>query len=91
MSKHSIISASTLIGLDKPIKANGHNLMDLQESFEQLLANAPNENVTEVDLDGIEARIQEVDIFKMAELPAFITKVSNYAWTPFMEGYKISL
>ena len=89
--KHSVISASTLIGLETPIAAKGHEILNLKEQFEDLLANNPNEDLKTVDIDNIQARIEEVDVFKMAQLPSIVQNWSNNAWSNYIDGFKISL
>lgn len=89
--KNNIITSSTLIGLDKPIKADGHMIMGLKEKYETLLSNDPCANISDIDIDDLDQRIQEVDIFKISQLPQVIKNCSSYAWTPFLEGFKLSL
>ena len=92
LSKHNIISASTLIGLGQPIKVKGEDLMNLQEKYEELLGNQPNADISNIDPEDLDARIQEVDIFKMAQLSAIVQENSSYAWTQqFLWGFRISL
>ena len=91
MQKHSIISASTLIWLDKPIKANWELIMNYKSKFDELLENKPWTDVSTVDLDKIDAVIKEVDIFKMAELPELVQKFSKLSWTQTPTWFKIWL
>lgn len=91
MSKNSIVSSSHLIGLDQPINANGHYIMELQDQFEELLSSHPDEDVMSVDIDNIEARIQEVDIFRLAQLPEIIKNNSAFSRIPTPFWFKLSL
>jgi len=56
----------------------------MKDQLEELLNNKPGENLRELDLDKIEERIQEVDIFAMAELDTFVKENSRYSWTSFL-------
>lgn len=89
--KHSIVSASTLIGLDQPIKAKGERIMALKEQYEELLANHPAADLKTIDVEDLQKRIEEVDIFKQAQLPNIVQTASKYAWHSYLEGFKMSL
>ena len=91
LSKHSIISSSSIIWLEKPIKVNWEDLMDLQEKYEELLTNDPSADISDIAPEDLEARIKEVDIFKMAQLPDMIKQHSGYARTPFLDWFKLNL
>ena len=91
LSKHSIISASNLIWLGKPIKVKWEDLMNLQEKYEELLANHPQADISNIDPEDLDARIKEVDIFQMAQLSAIVKENSKYAWTQFLDGFRLSL
>lgn len=88
---NKIITASSLIWITQPIKADNTDIFEMKDQLEELLNNQPGTNLRELDLDKIQERIQEVDIFKMAELDTFVKENSTLWWTPFLDGYKISL
>jgi len=91
MTKNSIISSSSLIGLDKPIKANWHDLMDLKEKYEELLANKPNADIRNIEIDDIDRLITEVDIFKLAQTPEVVKNSSSYSWISYLEWFRLNL
>jgi hypothetical protein len=66
-------------------------LLELEEKFSELMSSNPMENLSELDIDDLDKRIQEVDIFKHAKLSQFIQENSSYAWSKYFEGYKLSL
>lgn len=88
---NSIVTSSALIGLKKPIKINGENLFDYDEKFKQLLANNPFVDVSTVDLDDIDSKIHEINIFDCINTPDDIKALSRNSWHHYGTGYKISL
>jgi hypothetical protein len=59
--------------------------MSLKDKYEELLANQPNADISDIAPEDLDARIKEVDIFKMAQLPEVVKQHSSYAWTPFLD------
>jgi len=91
MERYDLCSASTLIGLNQPIQANGEDLFSVKDKFEELLASNPMVNVFDVNINNIDKLIKEVNIFALAQLTTEVQKFSKYSWNKFMEGYRISL
>lgn len=91
MRNNKIVTATSLIWISQPIQAEDTDIFEMKDKLEELLNNKPWTNLRELDLDKIEERIQEVDIFAAAELDTFVKENSSFGWTPFLTGYKISL
>lgn len=91
LRNNKIMSSTSLIGLSQPIKADDTDIFEIKDKLEELLNNKPGENLRELDLDKIEERIQEVDIFAMAELDTFVKENSKFSRTTFLWGFKLSL
>ena len=91
MRKNKIVTASSLIGISQPIKADNTDLFAMKDKLEELLNSRPNTNLRDLNLDEIDKKIQEVDIFKLSELDDFVKANSKYAWNIFLWWFKISL
>lgn len=91
LSKHKVVTSSTIIWLDQPIKAKGENLLELWSKFEEIINANPFEDLSKLEIEDLDKRIQEVDIFKHAKLSDFIKNNSSYSWTKYFEGYKLGL
>jgi hypothetical protein len=59
--------------------------MDLKEKYEELLANKPNADIRNIEIDDIDRLITEVDIFKLAQIPEVVKNSSNYSWISYLE------
>lgn len=91
LSQHSIVTASSLIGLSKPMAMDGEDIMEVEDKVKELLQVSPNEDLLEIDLSDIDTRIKEVDIVGQAQLSSFVQEHSNLAWVEGYNGYKIFL
>ena len=89
--KNRIVTASSLIWLSQPIKADNTDIFEAKDKLEELLSHKPYTNLRELDLDKIDEKIAEIDIFAISELDEFVKANSKYAWTVFLEWFKISL
>ena len=88
---NSLITAASLIGVGKAMKFKGEEIFEVEEKINELLDNKPHIDLSEIDLDNIDAIIKEVDIFQLSELSDEIKEFSNNTWQIFKSGYKISL
>lgn len=91
LSKHRLVTSSTIIGLDQPIKVKWEPLLELEDKFAEIISASPYEDLSELEIEDLDKRIQEVDIFKHAKLSEFIKTNSGYAWNKYYEGYRLSL
>ena len=91
MKKNLIVTSSTLIGLDKPIPVEGQDLMGLKEKYEDFLAGHPGADISKIAIEDLDKRIEEVDIFAMAQLPSLVKAESTYSWTQYLDGFKIGM
>lgn len=92
MAKNKIVTASTLIGLDKPLKVYGEDLMGLKEKLDELLEKRPGYDVSEADLDKLDSIIKEVDIFALARIDDEVKSMSSLAWARIIGNhFRISL
>lgn len=89
--KHDIVTCSSLIDVEQPIKANGESILAYKDKLAELLMAQPWVDLKNVSLWDIDSKLVEVDIFKMAEIPQFIKKNSKNAWQRLLDGYRISL
>lgn len=89
--KHSIITSSSLIGLEKPIPAKGEKIMGLKDKYEELISKHPNKDISKINIEDIDKTIEEVNIFEMAQLPEMVKAHSVHKWLRYMDGYKIFL
>lgn len=91
-SKHNLVTASSLVGLDTPLlKLDGHDIIALQEDIDELIGNNPYIDFNAVDLDNIKAIVDEVSILALMELPKEIDSISNLCWLRCGKGYKLSM
>lgn len=88
---NSIVSSSCFIWMKKPIKVNGENIFDYEEKFKQLVASNPFVDISTVDLDKLDEKIKEIDIFGIINTPEDIKQISKNSWQHYGTGYKISL
>ncbi len=91
LNKHNVISSSTLIWLDKPIKADWEDLFEYEDKFNQILSSNPDEDVSKLDLSRLDERIQEVDIFNLAKTPGIIKENSSLSRQMYLDWFKLSL
>ena len=77
--------------MKKPIKVNGENIFDYEEKFKQLVASNPFVDISTVDLDKLDEKIKEIDIFGIINTPEDIKQISKNSWQHYGTGYKISL
>lgn len=89
--KHTVITCSSLIWLEKPILADWHDIFEIEAKYKALLEANPFADYSTIPVDEIESRIKEVDVLKIAEPPAGVKTSSSYAWHRYFEGCKISI
>lgn len=88
---NSIVSSSCFIGMKKPVKMNWENIFDYEEKFKQLVASNPFLDISSIDLDKLDEKIKEVDIFGIMNISEDVKKCSKNRWQPYGTWYKISL
>lgn len=77
--------------MKKPIKVNGENIFEYEEKFKQLIARNPFADISDINLEDLDSKIQEINIFEIMNTPDDIKKVSKNRWTSYGTGYKIGL
>jgi len=89
--RHRLVTSSSLIGLDEPLRAKGQRIMKMKDKIDELRNRHPNKDLSKIDLENIDKEIEEINIFEMATLPPIIMENSKYKWVQYLDGYKIFL
>lgn len=90
-AKNNLVTTSNIIGLETPIKAKWHMIFDFEEKFKDLIANHPLIDTANVNIEDLDIKIKEVNIFSQAQLPKMVTDNSKYSWNTYGSWFKISL
>lgn len=91
LTKNQLVTSSSLIWAEKPMKFNWENPFDYEDKVEELMEKSPWTDLSTVDLNNIDKVIKEVDLFKMAQISDFVKSMSKNSWIILSKGFRLYL
>jgi len=90
--RHSLITLPTLFGLPPKLNPQGRSLVSVAKKYEELSLHDPLAAATAETLLGIEAKLSEVDMFAVRQMPHDIEHFAHLEWHEPRPGlYRITV
>jgi superfamily II DNA or RNA helicase len=90
-SRHTLQSLPSLFGLPARLDALGRSITGTKDRFEELRQRDPAAAIAQVDVAGIEAKLAEVDVFSVPQLPPQVGAVASMQWAEVEQGTRYSI
>ena len=90
-SRHRLVTASSLMGMEGNINYRGEDILEAQEQIDKIRELAPDYNLDHLDFGKLNYLMEEIDIMSGLEIPKDIEPITHYSWLRFGEGYRIGI